>query len=286
MGPLRDHVMNGWQSVEGAPYPMGATWLESEAAFNFAIYSKHATGVVLLIYSGEDPVHPIYCHRMTYPANKTGRVWHCRIPASAIPGAKYYAYTVEGLFDPGEGQRFDSSKVLLDPYARIVFFPKDFSREAASRPGSDAGQAPLGVLPPCDGAFDWADDRQPQHTHDAIIYELHVKGFSKSPTSAVTLENRGTYSGVVEKIPYLKALGVTIVELMPVQQFDPVEGNYWGYMPLSFFAPHIGYSRRGGEDLLYEFKSMVKALHPIRNRSNTGRRIQPHNGIQRDRPHL
>jgi isoamylase len=245
--------MNRWHAAEGAPSPFGATWIASELAYNFAIYSKHATGVVLLLYSENDVVNPVYRYRMVYPANKTGRIWHCRIPASAAPNATLYAYVIEGPFDPASGHRFDPKKVLLDPYARVVFFPKDFSRHAAARPGSNAGRAPLGVLPPM--------DTRPEHTHDTVIYELHVKGFTNSPSSGVAAEKRGSYAGLIEKIPYLKKLGVTVVELMPVQQYDPLESNYWGYMPLSFFAPHIGYSSIGRSGLLHEFKSMVKALH-------------------------
>ena len=253
--------MNRWYALEGAPSPFGATWIEQERAYNFAIYSKHASSVVLLLYSENDVVNPVYTYRMAYPANKTGRIWHCRIPISAVAGAKFYAYIVEGPFDPSAGHRFDPKKVLLDPYARVVFFPKDFSRDVAKRPGSNGGRAPLGLLPSADGGFDWNGDRRPEHTHDTIIYELHVKGFTDSPTSGVSAPRRGTYAGVIEKIPYLKKLGVTVVELMPVQQYDPLEGNYWGYMPLSFFAPHAGYSSTGISGLLDEFKSMVKALH-------------------------
>jgi isoamylase len=253
--------MNRWYAVEGAPNPLGATWIEAERAYNFAIYSKHATGVVLLLYSENDVINPVFTYRLTYPANKSGRVWHCRIPASDAEGARFYAYTVEGPFEPAAGHRFDSGKVLFDPYARVVYFPKDFSREAASRLGSNAGRAPLGVLPLRDGQFDWGDDHRPEHAHDAIIYELHVRGFTKSPTSNVPSTKRGTYSGLIDKIPYLKELGVTIIELLPVQQYDPLEGNYWGYMPLSFFAPHLGYSATGGHCVVTEFKSMVKALH-------------------------
>ncbi len=255
-------MINRWHAGEGTPNPLGATWIESEKAYNFAIYSKHATGVVLRLYSENDVVNPVFTYRMLYPTNKTGRVWHCRVPASAARGAKLYAYTVEGPFDLTAGHRFDPQKVLFDPYARVVFFSRDFSREAASHPGSNAGRAPLGVLPPEDHIFDWGNDRRPEHTHDTVIYELHVKGFTKSPTAGFASDKSGTYTGLVEKIPYLKELGVTAVELMPVQQYDPLEGNYWGYMPLSFFAPHIGYSSsRSPLGLINEFKSMVKALH-------------------------
>jgi len=253
--------MNRWQAAEGAPNPFGATWIESEQAYNFAIYSKHASGVVLLLYAEQDVVNPVYSYRMVYPANKTGRIWHCRVPASVAPGARLYAYMIEGPFEPSAGHRFDPKKVLLDPYARIVFFPKDFSRDAASRAGSNAGRAPLGVLPASGGAFDWGTDRRSEHTHDTVIYELHVKGFTNSPGSGVSSETRGSYAGLIEKISYLNRLGVTVVELMPVEQYDPMEGNYWGYMPLSFFAPHGGYSSTDGLGLLDEFKSMVKALH-------------------------
>ena len=137
--------------------------------------------------------------------------------------------------------------MLLDPFAEQVFFPPDFSRAAAMKPGANDGRAPLGVLPvkkPTTGKF-----ARPRHPwHEIVIYELHVKGFTARANSGVTKEKRGTFLGLIEKIPYLKELGVTVVELLPVHQFDPQEGNYWGYMTLNFFAPHQGYARarRGG----------------------------------------
>ena len=138
--------MNRWRALEGAPSPFGTTWIEPERAYNFAIYSKHATGVVLLLYSENDAVNPVYTYRMTYPANKTGRIWHCRIPITAVAGAKFYGYIVEGPFDPSTGHRFDPKKVLLDPYARVVFFPRDFSRDAARRSGSNGGTSQEGEI--------------------------------------------------------------------------------------------------------------------------------------------
>jgi isoamylase len=117
-----------------------------EQAYNFALYSKHATGVVLLLYSDQDVVNPAFTRRLTYPDNKTGRIWHCRVQGSDARGAKFYAYSVEGPFEPANGHRFDPHKILLEPYARVVSFPTDFSREAASRPGSNAGRAPLVLL--------------------------------------------------------------------------------------------------------------------------------------------
>ncbi len=254
--------MNGWMKVEGSPFPMGATWIEDEQAYNFSLYSKHATGVTLLLYSEDDVVHPKYQYRMDSLKNKTGRIWHCRVPVTAMDDAKYYGYIVEGPFEPATGHRFDPQKILLDPYAKAVFFPNGFSREAARHPGSNAGKAPLGVVH-CDRVpFDWRGDRSPIHTHDTVIYELHVRGFTMRPNSGVGTDRRGTYAGLIDKIPYLTELGVTAVELLPVHQYDPQEGNYWGYMPLNFFSPHHSYaSSRETFGQINEFREMVKALH-------------------------
>ena len=112
------------------------------------------------------------------------------------------------------------------------------------REGSNAGSAPLGVLFDHRSTFDWSGDGSRYHESDAVIYELHVRGFTKNPNSGVDSSHAGTYAGLVEKIPYLKELGVTVVELMPVFQRDPQEGDYWGYMPLNFFAPHAQYASR------------------------------------------
>jgi glycogen operon protein len=250
-----------WYRIEGTSYPPGAIRIDEERAYNFGIYSHHATAVTLLLYGADDLFNPLVRIELDYLKNKSGRIWHCRVPQSQIGAARYYAYSIEGPSPPQPGDRFDPHKVLLDPYARMIFFPPGFSRAASRGPGSNAGKAPLARLPQSDDAFDWGYDPRPRHTWDTVIYEMHVRGFTRRDNSGVSGQARGTYAGVVEKIPYLKDLGVTAVELLPVFQFDPDEGNYWGYMPLSFFAPHSGYAADQPDGGRTEFRAMVKALH-------------------------
>ncbi len=254
--------MNKWEALEGSPRPLGVSFVASQQAWNMALYSKHASAVTLHLFHKNDTQTPIYSYTFNPLRNKSGRVWHCRLPAAIADGAHYYAYQVDGPFDLQAGHRFDPQKWLLDPYSRAVFFPPAFNRQAAIRPGSNSGQAPLGVIHAHQECAAPNGDKRPRHTHDTVIYELHVKGFTRHPGSGVAPDKRGTFSGLVEKIPYLQSLGITAVELMPVFQFDPQEGDYWGYMPLSFFAPHHLY---GSSDspiaVLDEFREMVRAFH-------------------------
>ena len=254
--------MNRWTAEEGAPAPLGVTWLKDEQAINFALYSKHATEVTLLLYTHNDTVRPAMQYRLDYLTHKSGRVWHCRLPASQLQAIVYYAYRVDGPHDPGQGYRFDPEKILLDPYAKSVFFPETYSRNAARSVGSNAGQAPLGLMRLSHRQSHRNAEARPSHTGDTIIYELHVKGFTKRANSGVRTDKRGTFAGLAEKIPYLKELGITAVELLPVHQYDPQERNYWGYMPLNFFSPHEGYAASAvpGEQI-EEFRSMVQAFH-------------------------
>jgi len=169
-----------WASQEGSPYPLGLTWISEEQAFNFSLYSKHATRVTLLLYNESDQVTPIFNLTLDPFHHKSGRVWHCRIPESSINEARYYAYSIDGPAPNGryEWNTFDPQKILLDPYARTVFFPLGFDRHACSQPGSTAGKAPLGLI--CkdrnergQSVYDWAGDQSPSHQPDAVIYELH-----------------------------------------------------------------------------------------------------------------
>ncbi|MBM4088223.1 MAG: glycogen-debranching protein, partial [Planctomycetes bacterium] len=251
-----------WFEAEGAASPLGATWIAEENAYNFAIYSKHATRVVLLLFQTGDLSQPVVQVPLNHLRNKSSRIWHCRLRKEDMKGARFYAYRMDGPRTNGayEHHAFDPEKVLLDPYAKSVHFPPDFDRAAAMRTGSNMGRAPLGVLIEDEPAFDWGDGQPVFHQHDLVIYEMHVRGFTQGANSGVAATDRGTYRGVIEKIPYLKELGITAVELLPVHQFDPQEGNYWGYMTLNFFAPHQGYASASHE-AHDEFREMVRALH-------------------------
>ena len=194
--------------------------------------------------------------------NKSGRIWHCWVPADRANGAAHYAWRVEGRNDPEAGYRFDPQKILLDPFAPAVHFPPNFNRIAAGMPGPNDGRAPLGVLPRSRPQPGKIIERPPRPAHDLIVYELHVKSFTARANSGVSLENRGTFAGLVEKIPYLRSLGITAVELMPIHQCDPQEGSYWGYMTLNFFSPHRGYAASQTSDgAAEEFRTMVEEFH-------------------------
>ncbi len=254
--------INPWTATHGSPNPLGVTWIEAEQAYNFALFSVHATGVTLLLYSDKDLLYPVYEQTLDYLTHRSGGIWHIRVPASTVRQACYYAYRVEGPFAPEEGQRFDSDKILMDPYAKSVYFPPEFNRQASIGPGSNAGKTPLGLVEPPGNDFDWGTDRRPVHSYDTVIYELHVRGFTRRLNSGVDADKRGTYAGLTQKISHLQDLGITAVELMPVFQFDPQEDGYWGYMPLNFFAPHNEYALGRTEDQqIDEFRSMVKAFH-------------------------
>jgi glycogen operon protein len=221
--------------------------------------------VRLLFYEASELAIPVFVYPFDRLRNKTGRIWHARISRDRMRDARYYAYSIEGPQESGnrfERHAFNAEKILLDPYAKSVFFPPSFDRLAALGAESNAGKAPLGVLCESDAGFDWREDRRPRHDNDLVIYEMHVRGFTRNPNSGVSEVKLGTFAGVAEKIPYLRKLGVTAVELMPVFQFDATEPNYWGYMPLNFFSPHDRYApEQCACEQRREFQQMVKALH-------------------------
>jgi isoamylase len=232
---------------------------------HFSLYSREASNVELLLFEREDDPRPARVIRINPATDRTYHYWHVFVPG--IESGQIYGYRIDGPFDPGKGLRFDSEKILLDPYGRGVVVPKGYDREAASERGDNTAQAMKSVVVDLH-SYDWEGDR-PLHSPATrtIVYEMHVRGFTRHPNSGLSERSRGTYGGLIEKIPYLQQLGITAVELLPVFQFDqqdcpPGLVNYWGYAPVSFFAPHRAYSSRqdrlGPSD---EFRDMVKAIH-------------------------
>ena len=243
-------------------YPLGATPVDG--GVNFSVYANQATAVELLLFERVDAA-PAQVIRLSASEHRTYHYWHVFVP-NLQPG-QIYAYRASGPHAAERGLLYDPDKVLLDPYGRAVAMPSHYDRAAAGRPGDNAVTAMKSVVVDA-AAYDWEDDRPLRRSFAAtVIYEMHVGGFTRHPSSGVAQEKRGTYAGLIEKIPYLQDLGITAVELLPVYQFDPLTApqgmvNYWGYQPVSFFAPHTGYSSRQEPlAVLDEFRDMVKALH-------------------------
>ena len=252
-----------YRVLPGKSYPVGATVYPD--GVNFSLFSQNASGVELLLFEESDTSQSIQTIKLNPVENKTCYYWHAFIPE--IKAGQIYAYRVDGEYAPNKGQRFDRNKVLLDPYAKAIVGDDTYSRDLASQPGDNCAKALKGVVVDT-STYDWENDRHPRIPYStSVIYELHVRGFTRHPNSGVSPEKRGTYAGLIEKIPYLKELGITAVELLPVNQFDlqdvrPGLQNYWGYSTISFFAPHRAYSsRRDLFGAVDEFRDLVKALH-------------------------
>jgi len=232
---------------------------------NFCVYSKNATRVELLLFSDPDSSRPSREIPLSPTENRTFYYWH--IMVRGLQAGQLYAFRVHGPWEPEEGMRFNPRKVLLDPYSRAIVGNDIYDRKAAEGKGDNSHSCMKSVIAPNDG-YDWEGDRPLLHPlGETIIYEMHVKGFTQHESSGVSPEKRGTYAGLIEKIPYLKDLGITAVELLPVYQFDKSDApdglpNYWGYSPVSFFAPHREYSSdKSTLGPVNEFRDMVKALH-------------------------
>ncbi len=250
----------------GQTSPIGATVFEE--GVNFSLFSKHAEKVELLLFDEPNDPEPARIIVFDPKRHKTFYYWHLLV--EGLKEGQIYAYRVYGPNEPKKGHRFDGSKVLLDPYAKAITGEKIYDRKKAMQFGVDNCASALRgvVVSSKNDSYDWEGDiplRIPYAS--SIIYELHVGGFTKNSNSSLSPQKRGTYAGLIEKIPYLKELGITTVELLPVHYFDPEDAqpgltNYWGYSTIGFFAPYHGYSSRkdplGPVD---EFRDMVKALH-------------------------
>jgi glycogen operon protein len=267
-----------YEFMPGSPLPLGSS--VSDEGVNFSIFSREASAITLVVYEHEHEEMPLFTHTLDPKINQTGDVWHCFI--KNLKEGVWYGYFIDGVYNPKAGKRFNPNKLLLDPYARAVVVkaplqsPEFFSYDRKSELGdlsfsnirSDRVAPRACVIKP-------HPNQGPRHKRrklkDHIIYEMHVKGFTMSPTSGV--QYPGTFRGIIEKIPYLKELGITAVEILPIHCFDdqsilrhgpdgtPLR-NYWGYDPVSFSSIHLNYaSVREIHTAIKEFKEMVNALH-------------------------
>lgn len=259
---LKEHESITRRDHPSYPYPLGATVCPH--GVNFSIYSKNCDIIELLLFDTADDARPQRVIPLNSEKDRTFYYWHVFVPD--IQPGQIYAYRAYGPLLPQKGHHFDGWKVLLDPYGRAVVMPRHYDREAAKRPGDNCARAMKNVVVEPTN-YDWENDKPLNHPYTkTIIYELHVRGFTANPNSGLPPELRGTYRGLIEKIPYLKELGITAVELLPVQHFDPQDApaglNYWGYSPIAFFAPHAPYSSdQSPLGPVNEFRDMVKALH-------------------------
>lgn len=269
-----------YTTFPGSPTPLGATYQAGYTQFN--LFSRHATAVSLLLFNQSDDGMPSHRFELDPSTHRSGDIWH--IAVNGIPAGQRYGYLVDGPYKPEQGHRFNKHKLLTDPYAKAL--SGDFNWDLSEGRGyvwfsakkdlsfdekENFAHIPKSIV--IDSAFDWEHDVRPKiPMKDLIVYEAHVRGFTYHHSSHV--KHPGTYLGLVEKIPYLKSLGINAVELLPIHEFDHNENfrtnpftkkklhNYWGYSTLSFFAPKASYA---AGDKVYgqvnEFKEMVKALH-------------------------
>ncbi|MFQ5644097.1 MAG: glycogen debranching protein GlgX [Thiogranum sp.] len=254
-----------YTTTPGTRYPFGAK--PDSDGVNFSVFSRHATQVELLLFDAADSPAPFQVIPLQPDVHRTFFAWHVHV--EALPVGSWYAWRMDGDSDTRRsGLRFDAEKHLLDPWARAVCHTL-WDRQAASRPG-DNGQTAMRAMV-VDERYDWEGDAPLSIANEnAIIYELHVGGFTRHASSGVS--NPGTFAALGEKIPYLQELGITHVELMPVMAFDEQDvprataqlglKNYWGYSTHSFFSPHPGYCVTPEQGThLREFRDLVKALH-------------------------
>lgn len=270
--------MNVGQISEGRPEVLGAT--PSGNGVNFAVYSKNAERVVLDLFDAPDAKQPCLSIDFDPVKNKTGSVWH--IFVEGLSAGTLYLFRADGPYNPPKGHRFNFNKYLFDPYAKAfsqgsVFQSYNRQRELGLAGLENGKLSDLSNFPKCvvvdDADFDWQGDKPLNYPmSESVIYEAHLKGYTASQTSEVSAP--GTYKGFVEKIPYLKKLGITTVELMPIFEFDEHEtgainpktgetlSNYWGYSTIGFFAPKTTYAfdRTPGASVR-EFKTLVRELH-------------------------
>jgi len=269
-----------FEASPGTALPLGPRCLPE--GVNFSLFSRNATEMDLLIFANPRDAEPAFEYWLDPRVNRTGDIWHIFVKGLG-PGA-FFLWRANGPYLPTKGLRFNPNKLLIDPYARAVSGEPAWDFEAARAYDSASPELDLSFSSACDAAslpkcvvaaddFDWKGDRPLNYPlRHCVIYETHVKGLSRDASSGVA--HPGTFRGVVESIPYLKRLGVTSLELLPVQEFNEAENprsnprsgerlsNYWGYSTVAFFAPNGSYSSAGSNgEQVAEFKYMVRELH-------------------------
>ena len=270
--------MNSLQFLEGSPRNLGAVTCGD--GVNFAVFSKNAERVVLDLFDTPQDKQPSFSFEFDPVKNRTGSIWHVFV--KGLSAGALYLYRVDGPYNPPQGHRFNFNKFLFDPYAKSFTSGSVFrsynKQRALGLAGVENGRlSDLSDFPKCvvvdDSDFDWQGDKPLNYPlYKSVIYETHLKGYTASPTSGV--QNPGTYKGFIEKIPYLKNLGITAVEFMPIFEFDEDENNninpktgeklsnYWGYSSVGFFAPKTTYSSdRTPGGPVREFKELVREMH-------------------------
>lgn len=267
-------------SLPGTPLPLGAS--VAEGGVNFSVFSRNATKVFLEFYSASEDSEPYAQVEFSPSENRTGDIWHAFVPG--IKPGSLYLFRVDGPFEPSKGHRFDVHQRLFDPYAKTitpvsVFYnlPPDYSAPLDKNDIEHGKNQSAKVFPKCvvidNENFDWQGDRPINRPlSESVIYEVHLKGFTAGKNAGVSCP--GTYAGFIEKIPYLKDLGITAVELLPIFEFDEFENsnvnprtgermkNYWGYSTINFFSPKASFAADktpGG--CVNEFKTLVRELH-------------------------
>ncbi len=270
------HTVSDTDDVQpGSPLPLGVELTHGGA--NFAVFSRHAARVWLELYDDEDEVDPIRTIELTAPHHRTGDIWH--VWMRDIGAGQRYAYRVAGPYEPAAGHRFDARRLLIDPFATAIsnrpwrfedVLTPEVPQQSFATAKSNAAVMPKSII--AHDHFRWHGDLPPVPWTDTIIYETHVRGATVHPSSGAN--HPGTYRGLIEKLPYFVDLGITALELMPVQEFNettilrhnPLTGaplsNYWGYDPVGFIAPEGSYCSLGREGhQMQEFLELVDAYH-------------------------
>lgn len=247
----------------GSAEPLGATVYPD--GVNFSVFARHASLIELVLFDHKDAAEPSNVIVLDPANHRTHHYWHVFL--KGVGPGQVYAFRAHGPTDPDKGLRFDAAKLLFDPYGLALHVPAGYDRVKFGQPGDTTATGPRSIVfEP--RHYDWEGDEQLHRPlGQTVIYEMHARGFTAHPNSGVPEDRRGTFRGLIDKIPYLQELGVTAVELLPVMAFDaqdarPGKTNYWGYSTMSFFTPHAAMSAcKDPIGVIDEFRDMVKALH-------------------------